>query len=93
MNCKKDDIAFVRGVNEPAYIGRIVTVMRFIGMIPYWPKLGPCWWVRPEGWTPPDCVLNDGLFVMPDDLLRPINGGSAEDETLTWAGKPEAVTA
>lgn len=31
--------------------------------------------------------------ICPDEWLRPLRDSDGEDETLTWAGKPEGVTA
>ena len=92
MNCKQGDLAVVvRSVcgNE----GKIVRCLRYVrGM-----ELGidGCWhecdiWetdtVMP-GWTG---ALGKSIA---DSQLRPIRDQDGEDETLTWAGKPQEVTA
>ena len=33
------------------------------------------------------------INIVPDSFLRPIRDNPGDDETLTWAGKPEHVAA
>ena len=86
MNCKPGDLAvIVRSIagNE----GRIVRCLEFVG-----PgddqKLCDCWLLDQQipGTLRP-------IRVISDSKLRPIRDNNGEDETLTWAGKPEGVKA
>ena len=96
MNCRIGDLARVVKMSS-AYTDRLVDVVRLLGLAPEpFSQLGPMWYVRPIGFTPPDCDLtDDGLFLLPDFLLRPIRdpGDDATDEMLLIAGKPCEVAA
>lgn len=83
MNCKPGDLAVYVGSCRQSY-GMIVRVLR-----PYpWPE--PAWYV-----DPPLVKVESGGFegAARDCALRPIRDQPGEDETLTWAGKPQEVTA
>lgn len=86
MNCKPGDLAVVvRSATNPENIGRIVrcvdmTRRRLAGS---WEEC-ECWIVEPD-------ITVYGAIA--DRCLRPIRPTDGEDETLTWAGKPEQVTA
>lgn len=98
MNCKPGELAIVvRSTvgNE----GRIVRCLHLAsdgdmnrhgvwigGADPVWLLDGLCRWVHP--------LLGERLVpFMTDSALRPIRDNDGEDETLTWAGKPEEALA
>lgn len=77
MNCKQGDLAWI---NDPQFVGghlRFVLVSAPFGACERSIEPGHHWWVRPEGWWPPD-VYNKGRgeFIFPDSLLRPIRPDS-----------------
>ena len=81
MNCKQGDLAVVAKLtnqNLLPHMGRIVRCVRISR------RDDRCWVTEPE--------LQPGAAVY-DGCLRPIRDSDGEDETLTWAGKPEAVPA
>ncbi len=82
MNCRPGELAFVVGGNFHEHRGRVVSVVR---PSPVWADS----WVTNPVLRAPDGVPVDYL----DSHLRPIRDNDGEDETLTWAGKPEAVPA
>lgn len=94
MNCKPGDLAVI--VNDPhcdqADLGRIVEVVAPD------PQDFDEWECRPVG-GPPLAYAREGeesragCVSIPDEWLRPIRDQDGEDETLTWAGKPQEVTA
>lgn len=93
MRCKVGDLAVV--VGSDCNDGKIVRCQRVVqrgrilrvdGRI----VEGPVWIVEPQ------LISWDGETVaphVPDSYLRPIRDNPGADETLTWAGKPERVTA
>lgn len=88
MNCKPGDLAIVvKSIagNE----GKIVRVLRLHPSPPLQFFDGPRWLI--------DQVLLDSLGRpidhLADRVLRPIRDSDREDETLTWAGKPQCVPA
>jgi hypothetical protein len=94
MNCKPGDLAVVvRSTcgNE----GKVVRCVRYLGEVgciqPDGALTGPfhAWeidsWIR--AW---DGTLKREVF---DKNLRPIRDNDGEDESLSWAGKPEGITA
>lgn len=86
MNCKSGDLAvLVRSVTGKN-VGRIVTCDCQDRV--FW--AGTMY----EGWiTEPELTsVNGARCVVPDAWLRPLRDTDGEDETLTWAGKPEKVT-
>jgi hypothetical protein len=93
MNCKPGDLAvIIRSVSGNE--GKIVRVLRMskekIGLLaPDGFKHGIVWDIDPHlpGWN--------GLIAKwaLDYQLRPIRDNDGEDETLTWAGKPESINA
>lgn len=95
MNCKKGDLAVTRGTGRNS--GRLVQCVEFMGRHRFgdgrideatWQcdTLGQVLFDRGGApWT--------GLVFIEDRYLRPIRGTEGDDETLTWAGKPEKVTA
>ena len=93
MNCKQGDLAiFVKGKKNS---GRIVKCLKFI------PEDGFCSNGFPasrDGWEVDiDIAQKDSVTGIkmpsaryaPDDCLRPIRDLDGEDETFTWAGKPQ----
>jgi hypothetical protein len=88
MNCKPGDLAVVIRIqgHDPAdrlFIGRVLTV---IAPSPIW---ADSWLTEPQLWG----VLDGVPIHWADTSLRPIRDNDGTDETLTWAGKPEGVTA
>lgn len=87
MNCKQGDLAIiVKSVASPDDIGAIVRCVEF--------KPGPdgraAWIVDRK--VSPDAVIGGITYIgdwFLDASLRPIRDNDGEDETLTWAGKPE----
>ena len=86
MNCREGDLAVVvrsHAGNE----GRIVRCVRLVmgnGALGYGPR-----WV-----TEPPLYSDLGWVVPPLDVcLRPIRDNDGEDESFSWAGKPQGVTA
>lgn len=89
MNCKLGDLAVIVR-SFAGNDGKIVRCIRFAGLISYTDgTTEPSWYV--------DCDLKgqDGSPnpLVSDYQLRPIRPNEGDDETLTWAGKPEGVTA
>lgn len=95
MNCKQGDLAvIVRSFcgNE----GRIVRCLKFYGRGAF--KDGTVFddiWIIDGRFARPDlkALRCGGDAAISDSWLRPIRPGDGEDETLTWAGKPEGVPA
>jgi hypothetical protein len=92
MNCKPGDLAVIVKAVNPANLGQIV---RCVSLLPRW----AC--AYPTGYRFADCWRTEQPFrgwdgtlstVCPDEALRPIRDQDGEDETLTWAGKPEQIT-
>ncbi len=82
MNCKPGDLARYVGT-ESRSVGRIVLVLESSAARGHMRM----WRVEPP--------LRDGAgkqcsFVA-DQALRPIRPGDGDDETLTWAGKPNEL--
>jgi hypothetical protein len=90
MNCKPGDLAICFKGYHPddmALVGQIFKVVSIYGTN----VLGqPCWVY--EGEIRKDASGRDILAVC-DETLRPIRDNDGEDETLTWAGKPERINA
>lgn len=91
--CKPGDIAIT--VNAPRENGKIVDVIRIadlqrgVSIVD-----GPHWLIQSKG-SPFE--IRPGFIceyaVWPDSMLRPIGNPKGDDQTVTWAGKPEGVTA
>ncbi len=100
MNCRKGDLAYIVG---HGYYGHFVTVLRWMpdgsqSLPDGYPCVGGGWLVeKASGFF--DAPLERGgrrrtkHGVLEDKWLRPIRPGEGDDETLTWAGKPEGVSA
>lgn len=79
MNCKPGDLAVIVRTRDPA--GR-----KYIG------KVVTCVRIVEECYWDVDPALP--RYVMVNDwCLRPIRDQDGDDETITWAGKPEKVGA
>ena len=95
MNCKKGDMAIlVRTKYRPELIGRVYRCVRLhlderidADGVPFSEvgTKGPRWVVKPQP--------APNLKTLADANLRPIRDNDGKDETLTWAGKPEQITA
>lgn len=85
MNCKPGDLAVIVR-SKKGHLGKLVHVL----CIDREDRLGT-WEVKPL-WN---IKLPSGkkYFYIPDSQLKPIRPNDGQDETLTWAGKPEQVTA
>lgn len=89
MNCKQGDLAvFVHSTrgNEGGFV-RIVAPDNLRGGYWYVELLSSL--KSKSGYT----GLPGSFGYAPDAKLRPVRDGEGEDETLTWAKKPEKVTA
>jgi hypothetical protein len=94
MNCKKGDLAIrvSNAIHGLVPVGAIVTVVEYIGgctNVLTGEYICDVWEIEWNG-------QRTGLFNAPlgasDAELRPIRDSDGEDETLTWAGKPEQVS-
>ena len=90
LNCKTGDLAIVVE-SDLGNEGKIVQCIKFIGDIAQRDSNGnietvPMWEVDRD-------LDGEGGNEIADYQLRPIRDSDGEDETLTWAGKPEGVTA
>lgn len=101
LNCKPGDLAIVVGGQKST--GRIVQVIRQYetgadvmardGSTVRLTKGGSKWEIEGYVFYESTCGV---LFEAPvafDNELRPIRPDDSDDETLTWAGKPEKATA
>ena len=79
MNCRPGDLAIQISGQKPEYIGRICTVVRVYDGILF-AHYGFAWWID---------VGEGKLMHCRDAALRPIRDNDGEDETFTWAGKPQ----
>jgi hypothetical protein len=89
MNCKPGDLAVVvksHAGNE----GKIVRCVEYTGLN-FWPFIGVdhSWRIDSSLRSYAGTYGND----IADSQLRPIRDNDGEDETLTWAGKPESINA
>ena len=96
MNCKPGDLAVIISSDGGHNLGKIVRVLQLHWSSEYdldgarFNKSdGPRWILE----KPIDNIEGDPLFTFPDAALRPIRDSDGEDESLTWAGKPEAMPA
>ena len=81
MRCKPGDLAIViNATTQKQFIGRVVKVIELYGN---------------DSWIcEPDLIGSDGIpRAMFDDNLQPIRPPKCQEETMTWAGKPQEVTA
>lgn len=96
MNCKPGDLAITASRFFPEDNGMLVEVIEYAPAGYYtapdgnvWEAYGKSWLTRSNG---RDFQTSHGpskFAVYSDSSLRPIRGGEGEDETLTWAGKPQ----
>lgn len=91
MNCKPGDIARIV-LSVDGNVDKLVSVERDSGSR----DDGTVWWVcvalQPVNSHERVSLPGTRLFCA-DRALRPIRDQPGEDETLTWAGKPEQVIA
>lgn len=108
MRCKPGDLAVVTGDHgaHPETAGRLVDVLHVAAPdMTRLPDGAPChrsagahaWVIKFHNpirirWSRGDWHMAS-YAVCPDSKLHPIRPGEGSDETLTWAGKPEGVTA
>lgn len=84
MNCKPGDLAILVGGVRPDCIGKLVHVL-------CWERKGRGWEVKLLFKRP--MLRGKKYFWAADSSLRPIRDNDGEDETITWAGKPQQVIA
>ncbi|MDI4633310.1 hypothetical protein J7U46_09650 [Pelomonas sp. V22] len=80
MNCKPGDLAVVVRGYPAKNVGKVVRVSRINPLVS-------------KQYGEPIWDSDDDSWMWPDSTLLPIRDNDGEDETLTWAGKPEAVPA
>lgn len=92
MNCRQGDLAVIVHSRNRVNLGKVVRVTRFSPGHPFVDMAPMDSWEFEGGRV---VAAIDGLQVVaiPDAWLRPIRDIDGPDETLTWAGKPQAVTA
>lgn len=100
MNCKKGDLAIVVSsiVPHSPNIGKIVRCLEFI--LAHTTVGIPGVITACDGWLTDVPLVQFNMLGIAhgqdnfaaDKFLRPIPDNDGEDETLTWAGKPEAET-
>lgn len=87
MNCKPGDLAIaIRSGNGNE--GKVMTCIRYVGEVPFF--IGDDYWQTD---TPLMSRFGDFNCFYRDSWLRPIRDNDGDDETLTWVGKPNEVTA
>lgn len=105
LNCKPGDLAVVVGSSD--FSGLIVNVLHRAPQVPFnlpdgYPHIacpeGNFWVIEFKSPIPAfikgSPIPRQAKFATGrDDKLRPIRPGEGDDETLTWAGKPEKITA
>jgi len=93
MNCREGDLAVVVRSDYEQNVGVLVSVIAaHPGLADYWyvVVLGRAEVYR-EGRLHP--AGSGGVRVRAADSdLRPLRNGEGEDETFTWAGKPQGIT-
>lgn len=92
MNCRKGDLAIVVK-SDAGNEGRIVRCIRLMTRAE---KQALSYFRDEPMWiTDTNMVSTWGTYdtTMWDSYMRPIRDNPGEDETLTWAGKPEKVQA
>jgi len=103
LNCKAGDLAVVVSPNHKENIGKLVTVLEPIGILPEGGVqfIGPdgrlkiaaspgfYWWVEAQGQLLNNNGLTKRLHTL-DASIRPIRdpGDDAQDETLLWKPVP-----
>ena len=92
LNCKPGDLAIKVRSDE----GDIIPIGAILRCIEHtngrhWKTKEPqsSWVVEYSGKKPVD----HARWSCRDEFLKPLRGDDADDETLTWAAKPEKVTA
>lgn len=86
MNCKPGDLAILVKANFKENLGKVCQVLAIEGehYVAEFPS--PVRWVAGNGRT---VTARRGLVVR--ERLRPLRDSDGSDETLSWAGKPQAV--
>ena len=95
LNCRSGDIAYVYRVTDPDFEW-LLKPQKFVTVVNLgFSKRGlPIWSLEQPIPSPvpcPSCGGRHGLERLPDKWLRPIRAGEGDDETITWAGKPETI--
>lgn len=84
MNCKPGDLAVI--VSAPKEIqNQIGKIVETVKLLPNWEGI-PCWQIKNP--------FRDRFGIcegIADKDLRPIRDNDGEDQTLTWAGKPNNI--
>jgi hypothetical protein len=87
MNCKPGDLAYIVNTVEPRNVGKVVEVLEYAGVNPYFDDWiwcggqGPSWFVRCEsGLIGSVDGISRKVAVCADSRLRPISGVPVHDE-------------
>lgn len=91
MNCKPGDLAvIVRSVVRPEAVGAVVRCVAFMPA----PDGRAAWLIDRSLGGPivTEMGLHQGDWWV-DANMRPIRDNDGEDETLSWAGKPQHIEA
>jgi hypothetical protein len=101
MNCKPGDLAVVVGASvTPEMIGCIVKVVRLAVKGEYLKEArftgeSPAWVCESDSGIPIRTsqrrFFRTTQRAINDSNLRPIRDNDKEDETLSWAGKPQSI--
>lgn len=86
MNCKPGDLAIVIK-SEQGNLGKIVRCIEYLPGFK-WKDMTYGAWVVDGNLTNID---PKGVNRIPDNWLKPLRDSDGEDETITWAGKPERI--
>lgn len=86
MNCKPGDLAIVIK-SKQNNLGKIVRCIEYLPEF-MWKDLPDGAWVVDGNITSIDPT---SLNRVPDSWLKPLRDNDEEDETITWAGKPERI--
>lgn len=86
MNCKQGDLAIV----IKSYQGNLGKIVRCLEYIPNfkWEGLSNGAWYVEGNITN---IVKKGNNYIHDSQLKPLKDNDGEDESFTWAGKPEIV--
>ena len=93
MNCKPGDLAVIVRARVSANLGRIIRVTSFDPYSRFVDRPGVSGGWRYEGAELISSEFGLRCLRVPDDVLRPIRDTDGDDESFSWAGKPQGVTA
>ena len=83
MNCRPNDLAMIVRGYPADNIGKIITVTKLCAdfSFPTWEYTGA--WLR--------APFGGKCYMIDDECLKPIRDQDGEDQSLTWAGKPNSI--